>query len=212
MTTTPIGSALAAAALVVATFSGCGSQVARGGALVEVELAPRAESAVDFGEVADFTLVRHDGVTIGRSDLEGRTWIVASMFTRCPSLCPRITRAMVDLQRQLLDTDVLLVSISVDPLRDDPETLTRYAEQYGADPDRWWFLTGDETEIQRLLQSSFHMAVAREPHGPTDDPSMAITHSDRLVVVDGEAKVRGLYQFEKHTGRLVERARRLAGD
>ncbi len=45
---------------------------------------------------------------------------------------------------------VRLVSISVDPERDTPEVLSRYAERYKADPDRWLFLTGKKGDIRRL--------------------------------------------------------------
>jgi hypothetical protein len=55
--------------------------------------------------------------------------------------------------------DVRLVSISVDAEHDTPSVLRRYAAGFGADPERWLFLTGDPAGIARLAQESFRVSV-----------------------------------------------------
>lgn len=88
------------------------------------------------------------------------------------------------------DADFQLVSITVDPQHDSPEVLAGYAERYGANPERWLFLTGDPVEIKELVQEGFRLSavsVGRE----SDDP--VIFHSSRFILVDRAGEVRGYY-------------------
>ena len=61
--------------------------------------------------------------------------------------------------------DLRLVSITVDPARDTPKVLTEYAARFGADPDRWLFLTGEKQAIYALAQQGFYLSV-EEPEKP----------------------------------------------
>src|SRR5262249_7403160 len=109
--------------------------------------APRA--AQDLGDQAEnlgpFQLVERSGRTVTDADLADRVWIASFIFTRCPLSCPRITNVMKSLQGLLEGSQVLLVSLSVDPDHDSPRVLGDYARRFGAEPDRWWFLTGSRT-------------------------------------------------------------------
>ncbi len=58
---------------------------------------------------------------------------------------------MAGLQKSL-PSAIRLVSFTVDPDTDSPETLQEYARRYGADPRRWRFATGDKAGLYRLLR------------------------------------------------------------
>ena len=91
------------------------------------------------------------------------------------------------------DRDVRLVSFRVDPHNDTPEALQAYAGRYGADPQRWTFLTGERDRLYELIGKGFMLAVVeREPDG-ADDSQELITHSDRFVLIDREHRIRGYY-------------------
>ncbi len=78
------------------------------------------------------------------TDLLGKVWIASFVFTRCTAGCPQISTTMKRLQGDLSGyPDVRLVTFTVDPEHDDPGELSRYADAYGADPERWLFLTGE---------------------------------------------------------------------
>jgi cytochrome oxidase Cu insertion factor (SCO1/SenC/PrrC family) len=66
------------------------------------------------------------------------------------------------------------------------------AQSYGADAERWLFLTGDREEIHRLCEQGFMLGVK-----PNDDPATAaaepIAHSWRFVLVDRRGRIRGFY-------------------
>jgi protein SCO1/2 len=57
------------------------------------------------------------------------------------------------------EPDVRLVSITVDPAYDTPEVLTRYAQSFAAQPQRWLFLTGDKATIYRLVREGFRLGL-----------------------------------------------------
>lgn len=151
------------------------------------------DDPLDFGPVPSFELVAQTGERVGLEDLRGRPFVVAAIFTTCYGPCPRISRGMSWLQNELDSTDARLVSITVDPTRDSPEVLATYAESWGADPERWLFLTGSEQEIERFLRDGLYLGVERRPGGATPDD---ITHSTRLAAVDRNGRLRGWYDGE----------------
>jgi protein SCO1/2/putative membrane protein len=113
-------------------------------------------------------------------------------------MCPNITRQMARAQELLEGTDARLVSFSVDPEHDTPEVLRAYADAVaGADPERWWFLTGDQEAIYELIRKSFLLAVAMEPE---QDPGLLVAHSAFLVAVDESGRIRGYYDGESDAG------------
>jgi len=151
------------------------------------------DSGYDLGS---FRMTERSGRAVTEADLAGDVWVAAFVFTRCPSSCPRISAVMKGLQGPLGDAGVKLVSISVDPEYDTPAVLTRYARGLGAGPDRWWFLTGREAEIHDLILKRFHISVSRNDR-VIDDPSIeAVTHSNRLVLVDRGNKVVGVFESD----------------
>jgi cytochrome oxidase Cu insertion factor (SCO1/SenC/PrrC family) len=140
-------------------------------------------------DVGDFTLTERGGQSVSRSDLLGKVWVASFVFTRCTGPCPQVTGTMARLQGELADqSDVVLVTFTVDPERDDPEQLSRYASHFGADPQRWLFLTGKEADIYRLLREGFRVPVDKNGGGEN------IGHSSRLAVVDRRGLVRGFFQ------------------
>jgi protein SCO1 len=147
----------------------------------------------DLGEVADFALTERSGETVRRADLLGKVWVAAFGFTRCTGPCPQVSGTMARLQAELAgQPDVRLVSFSVDPDHDSPEVLREYAQRFGADPQRWLFLTGPRREMYRLIQESFHLAV-QQSEGEARKPGQEVTHSFKLALVDRAGHIRGYF-------------------
>lgn len=142
--------------------------------------------------VPDFTLTERSGQPFGLNDLRGHVWVADFIFTNCAGTCPIMTTAMTEIQKTALAEkldDVKLVSITVDPERDTPEVLQRFADGYGALKDRWYFLTGDGAAIQQLANKGFLLSAATSG-GPAEEP---IIHSNRFVLVDRQGRIRGYY-------------------
>ena len=151
-----------------------------------------AQTVPVWGTLPEFVLIDQDSRPYGTEQLRGRPWIADFVFTRCPSRCPMLTREMARIQTDLQGRgwdDVQLVSISVDPENDTPETLAAYAAKHGARKGSWQFLTGERDEIWSLSVDGFKLPVANAA-GSLEGP---ILHSNKFVLADRQGRIRGYY-------------------
>ena len=135
--------------------------------------------------IEDFALTERSGKTITNKDLAGHPWVAAFVFTRCASSCPMICLEFNKLQKKIEGTDVKLVSISVDPKHDTVEVLRKYADNFSADPERWYFLTGSQEDIYGLVTRGFNQ-YAKEMFGEERKPGYEVAHTNRVVLVNAE--------------------------
>lgn len=157
----------------------------------------RPEPPPVLGGVPDFALLERSGRTITPGDLAGTPYVASFIFTRCTGMCPALSARMAELRRRAAEEGlpVRFVSFSVDPLHDRPEVLQAYAGKIGADVDDWYFLTGDRDALYALIGGGFKLSVAeRSAAAVAADGGELITHSDRLVLVDGAGQIRGYYR------------------
>ncbi|QSR84263.1 SCO family protein [Methylacidimicrobium sp. B4] len=143
--------------------------------------------------VESFSLTDSSGKTVTREDLQGKVWVADFIYTSCPGPCPAETVRMKEIQDLVAGLpDVRLVSFSVDPGIDTPEVLARYAQAHGADPARWFFLTGTVKEIWRLASESFAFAVGdNPPNRPAEEGP--VFHSTQFALVDQAGRIRAYY-------------------
>lgn len=154
----------------------------------------RAADLPSLGDVGSFTLTDQSHHAVSAQALRGRVWAAAFFFTRCPSVCPRITRRMRALQQAAAQDDVKLelVSFSVDPENDTPEVLTAYARQYGADLATWRFLTGDLEVVRKTSEQGFKLAL--DGKATPGAEHLGLFHGSHLVLVDQTGQIRGYYR------------------
>lgn len=144
-----------------------------------------------FGAVARFQLTDESGKPFLSSSLLGKVWIADFIFTNCAGPCPALSAEFERIRTELgQDPDFHMVSFTVDPRRDTPEVLARYAESYGGARGNWHLLTGDVSEIAAIASQSFKAGLAT-----SDDPA-EITHSIRIFLVDRRGVIRGRYLLE----------------
>ena len=111
-----------------------------------------------------FALTDQDGRTVRSADLRGKVVVVSFVFTTCNGTCPATTHRMSALAQALKeqglfkDDRVRLLTISLDPVRDTPEALTRYAKLFDADTSHWSFLTGPRERVEKVL-SAWGMSI-----------------------------------------------------
>jgi protein SCO1/2 len=96
----------------------------------------------------------------------------------------------------------------VDPDHDSPEVLTLYARKFSADPQRWFFLTGEKAELIRLVRDGFLLPIVENAAAL---PGERFTHSTKFVLIDAEGQVRGWYDGADDAAldKLAADARRL---
>jgi len=163
-----------------------------------------------LGDVGTFQLTDQKARPLGAEQLKGRVWIANFIFTHCAGPCPTMSALMRRFTEQLSNVDqVRFVSFSVDPERDTPERLAEYGVRYYADPERWFFLTGDKAAIYDLAEKRFRLAAGdadpalRSPH--------TILHSSKFILVDKAGKIRGYYDSSEpfQLKAMVRNAKRL---
>ncbi|MBL9102841.1 MAG: SCO family protein [Myxococcales bacterium] len=154
-------------------------------------------------QLPEFSLVDQDGQAFTNASLKGKVTVAGFIFTSCPSTCPKISRAMLELQQRYVrnGVDVELVSFTVDPENDTPAVLQRYADNLGADQTRWRFVTGPLADVEKLIVGGFKTAIerGRKPPPGSDPVTMYdIAHSEQLVLIDEHGGVRGFYAVRRN--------------
>jgi protein SCO1/2 len=182
------------AALLVALGAGAWTYLAGRGRTAPVEASsgaapvPSLVSAAEGEPLPAFSLTDRSGRTVTLADLQGKVWIADFIFTRCPNICPELTRKMRDVRKRLDEAgggQIVSVSISVDPKHDTPKVLADYADSFHAAPT-WLFLTGEPRAVYGLVTSGFHLAMS--------DPDQSVPgHSNRFVLVDARGRLRGTH-------------------
>ena len=191
----PARSIVAALVLVLAMSApGCEPAASSGPTQAADRNAKDAEPTASTPAVPDLALDRinlplarlvdQDGQPVSsvRDLIGSRVAAIQFVFTRCATTCPILAGQFEGVRARLGDAmgrDFLLISVTVDPEYDRPETLKDWGRRHGARPG-WSLLTGSQAEVDRLL-AGLGVAAA--------DPK---NHQSRVLVVDGVTS-RGLW-------------------
>lgn len=116
----------------------------------------------------DVPLVNQDGETrrFFTDLVQGRIVVINSIFSDCGAVCPVMAERFARVQTALGDRvgrDVMLLSISVDPVTDTPAKLKAYAKHLGAKPG-WQFLTGEKQNVDLVLKKLGQYVESRDVH------------------------------------------------
>jgi len=145
--------------------------------------------------VPDVALLDQARRRVVLSQFRGQVVVVNFIYTSCalPQFCFRVANHFGVIQRRFKDRlrkDLTLVTVTFDPVRDQPETLAEYARQWTADADGWRFLTGPVTEIQRM--TSLFGVDAFPDEG-------LMNHSVRTALVDRQGRLVANIEGNLHT-------------
>jgi len=163
------------------------------------EVVKRGKRQTDtvWHTVKDFTLTNQEGKTITWADLKGKIVIADLFFTRCPTICPGMTRNMKRLAESIHNGKrvgdrsnhfVHFISFSIDPERDSVSRLKGWADRFQINPDQWWLLTGKKQDIYDLALNELKVGLQ---DGEGVDTSFI--HSDKFILIDSNRHVRGFY-------------------
>ena len=142
-----------------------------------------------IGPAPEFTLTTQDNARLSLRDLRGKVVAATFIYASCADTCPLLTAKLAGLQAKLgadFGPRVFFVSVTVDPERDTPEVLKRYAVAHGANPAGWAFLTGTPAEI-REVERRYGVWSKKSPRGDVDH-----TFLTSLIDRDGLLRVQYL--------------------
>ena len=122
--------------------------------------------------------------------MDGKIYVANFIFTRCGSICPKMTANMGILQNKFKeDKDVIFLSHSVTPEMDSVPALRRYANQKGIISGKWHFMTGNKEEIYRLAKQQY---FAGDTIGYYQSGNEFL-HTENFILVDKHRRIRGVY-------------------
>ncbi len=170
-----------------------------------------------FKNISGFSLIDQKGVVFTEKNLKGKIWVGDLIFTRCNDTCSLQSIEMSKLQQEFINEKLFSqFSVSIDPKFDVPNILQEYGKRFMANFGKWFFLTGEKIEINKLVKSglglnaaivfdqkrtnSFFGGLMRSfflqnayAHHPAHKKKLNILHSFRFVLIDTELRVRGYY-------------------
>ena len=137
---------------------------------------------VDFG--GDFTLTGADGRPFSSAQLDGKPYAIFFGFTHCPDVCPTTLARMVRLRQQLNQGErpFEILFVTVDPERDGPAEVGKYAELFDSPVTG---LTGSMADIE-AVKKKFGIFSQKSPDRSGDSYSVDHTATVLLFGEDGE--------------------------
>jgi len=137
-------------------------------------------------KVPAFSFTNQNGETISNKDYEGKVYVVEFFFTTCPTICPRMSKNLVQIQNSLKDFENFgVASFTINPEYDTPEILKQYAENYGMTNPNWHLLTGDKDVVFELANTGFNLYTAQD-----EEIEGGFAHSGNFALIDKNGFIR----------------------
>lgn len=154
--------------------------------------------------IQNFRFSDQQGNAVTGENWDNRIVVAHLFFTRCPVACPKLIYQVKRVQAYG-DKDILICSFSVDPQRDDVAALNAYSRKFDI-RHNWSLLTGDKIDIYRFARKNLFIVATDGDGGPED-----FIHSERLVLIDAEKRIRGYYKGtdEIEVNRLIHDIKKL---
>ena len=160
-------------------------------------------SYASIHRIPAFSFTDQDGKKVTEKTVEGKIYVADFIFTRCGSICPKMTTNMGILQEKFKNNDqVLLLSHSVTPEMDSVPVLKRYAEAKGVISGKWHLLTGREEDIYALAKKQYYAGDTIGYYQTGNE----FLHTENFILVDKLRRIRGVYNgtLSVEMERLIE--------
>lgn len=145
-----------------------------------------------FHQIPRFELLDKDGKPFTTDKIKDKIYVADFFFTRCGTICPKLSKSLTRIQEAYQNnSDVLIVSHTVDPEHDRGEVLQKYAADYKAIDNKWFFVTGDKANIYKLIIEGYKLPVSDS--SMLNKPEDAFVHSEKMLLIDKNGFVRGIY-------------------
>lgn len=141
-----------------------------------------------YHAVPPFSFTDQSGKTFSSDDLKNKLYVANFFFATCKTVCPKMNEQVQRLQSAIKDdTNIRIISFTVDPEADSVQALSAYGEKMNANPAIWHFLTGNKDSIYKIAREGFLVPAAA---GKTKDDFF---HSQDLILIDEQNHIRGVY-------------------
>ncbi|HEY4109681.1 SCO family protein [Puia sp.] len=141
--------------------------------------------------VPAFSFSDQEGKPVTDKDLAGKVYVAEYFFTTCRGICPRLNTNMRDVEHEFAgEADFRILSYTVDPETDSVARMKVYADSLGANPKKWFFLTGRKDSLYHLARSGY---LLDDPKNNALNINEQFLHTQFLALVDKGGRVRKIY-------------------
>ena len=141
-------------------------------------------------KIPAFSFTDQDGKTVTEKMVDGKIYVADFIFTRCGSICPKMTKNMGLIQEKFKNNDdVILLSHSVTPEMDSVPVLKKYAEEKSIISGKWHLLTGKEEDIYALAKKQYYAGDTIGYYQTGNE----FLHTENFILVDKHRRIRGVY-------------------
>ena len=142
-----------------------------------------------YHEISDVQLISQNGKPFSTSSFRGKIAVSDFFFASCRGTCPKMTSQLTRVQNAFSKNNELeIISYTVDPDRDSANSLEEYAKRFNADTAQWKFVTGAKKKLYDLARYDYLLPVQ-----PGKGNSEDFIHSDQIILLDRQSRVRGYY-------------------
>jgi protein SCO1/2 len=164
-------------------------------------------------EIAAFELESHTGEVFSLEDLAGRWTFAFFGFTNCPDVCPTTMAVLGQARRRLPDDSAFQgVLVSVDPERDDTQTLENYATAFA---DDFVGVRGTREDLARFAEQ-VNVAFAKVPAiGDDGQPltdTYGVDHTANVVIINPRGHYHGFIKYPQQADTIVAAFESLAAN
>lgn len=137
-------------------------------------------------------LKQADGKTFHLNDQRGKIVLLFFGYTSCPDVCPTTLARLSVAIKQIgdLSKNVQVVFVSVDPERDTPEKIQKYAEQFNPS---FIGLSGSMSDLETIWQE---YGVFREVVVGDSAMNYSVNHTARITLIDADGNMRLTYGYQ----------------
>ncbi len=144
-----------------------------------------------LSSVPSFVFSDQEGQAVTDKDLAGKVYVAEYFFTTCKGICPRLNSNMKDIAHDFAnESDFRILSYTVDPETDSVGRMKVYADSLGADPKKWFFLTGRKDSLYHLARNGY---LLDDPKNNAANINEQFLHTQFLALVDKGGRVRKIY-------------------
>ncbi len=131
--------------------------------------------------------------------LRGHWSLLFFGYTHCPDVCPATLKVLQAVKAQLRARGLPAqgIFVTVDPARDDPDTLARYLAWFD---DDFLGVTGETAELAALRRQ---LGVYVEETDSRTAAGYVLAHTDRLYLIDPQGRVVALFSERADSRRLA---------
>jgi len=145
-------------------------------------------------------LISHTGETFSTADLDDQWHLINFGYTFCPDFCPTnmvdMAQAYKTLANQGVASEVQMWMVTVDPARDDPQTLAEYVPFFHPE---FIGLTGAQADLQTLARQ-LNTVFFAEGEGEV----YTVTHSDNIAIINPQGEYRALLRPPHSPAQIAE--------